>query len=48
VLFHDFWEVTPTSPWNYAILEDEIKNNRFEIEVRDEIAGPILSAMSVY
>ncbi|MGQ8338256.1 beta-L-arabinofuranosidase domain-containing protein [Sunxiuqinia sp. A32] len=33
-----FWEVLPKSPWNYAILESEIKENKLEANVSESIA----------
>lgn len=33
-----FWEVLPETPWNYAIVKDEIDKNRLKAEVVDKIA----------
>ncbi|MGQ8338831.1 beta-L-arabinofuranosidase domain-containing protein [Sunxiuqinia sp. A32] len=33
-----FWEVMPQSPWNYAIVKDEIEKNKLAVEVSDKIA----------
>ncbi len=35
---HPFWEVYPTSPWNYGILESSVKNMEFNIIKSDELA----------
>jgi DUF1680 family protein len=33
-----YWEVRPESPWNYSLIDDEIRNMNYEVEVRDMIA----------
>jgi len=33
-----FWEVTPKSPWNYAIVKSEFDGNKLQAEVKDSIA----------
>ena len=33
-----FWEVLPKSPWNYAIVDRELKQNKLQAEVKTEIA----------
>ncbi|MFB6343656.1 beta-L-arabinofuranosidase domain-containing protein [Saccharicrinis sp. FJH62] len=33
-----FWEVLPKSPWNFALVKDEIYGKKLKAEVSDEIA----------
>jgi len=34
-----FWEVRPTSPWNYSLIQEEIDKMNFEIIVKKEISS---------
>lgn len=34
-----FWEVRPTSPWNYSLIEEELKNKKFDLEAKKDVAN---------
>jgi DUF1680 family protein len=34
-----FWEVYPKSPWNYALLKNDIENGELQTEFKDNISG---------
>jgi len=34
-----YWEVKPTSAWNYSLIQNEIRNMNYKVEVNDEISS---------
>jgi DUF1680 family protein len=34
-----FFEVIPKSPWNYSLVRDELKEEKYNIEIKDDIAA---------
>jgi len=34
-----YWEVYPKSPWNYALLRNDIENGKLQIEIKENISN---------